>query len=52
MMSLTKIHRIHSAIKETAGKLDKELTYSKDLQKPEMISFYRNHLVFLNTLFD
>ena len=43
-----RIKRVKSAIAETQGKLDKELRYSEDLQKPEMVAFYRQHLAKLN----
>ena len=39
-----RIRRITSAMIETQDKLNKELRYSEDLQKPEMIAFYRSHL--------
>ena len=40
-------NRINQAINETQRMLDKQLSYSFDLQKPVAIKFYRDHLAFL-----
>ena len=39
-----KKRRIFSAIEETERLLNKELSYSEDLQKSEQIEFYRSHI--------
>lgn len=36
--------RIVQALIETQDKLDKELAYSKDLQKADTVAFYRSHI--------
>ena len=36
--------RIVEAMIETQDKLDKELSYSEDLQKADRIAFYRQHI--------
>ena len=45
-MKLTneRTRRIVEAMIEAQGKLDKELAYSEDLQKKDMIEFYHNHI--------
>jgi hypothetical protein len=42
-----KIRRITEAMIETAGKLEKELSRSEDLQHKDMIEFYRSHIITL-----
>jgi len=37
-------NRITSALIETSEKLEKELTYSEDLQHADTIAFYRRHI--------
>ncbi len=40
--------RVIQAMSETSNLLNKELAYSKDLQKPERIQFYLDHIKTLN----
>jgi hypothetical protein len=42
--------RITEALIETQRKLDKELEYSKDLQKQDMIDDYRTHIARLENM--
>lgn len=51
-MKLTneRTRRIVESIIEAQGKLNKELAYSEDLQKKNMIEFYRNHIAKLEGL--
>lgn len=42
--------RTNQAISETHRLLSKELSYSKDLQKPEVIARYENHLAKLQDM--
>jgi len=44
------IARTHQSIAETHRLLSKELSYSKDLQKPEVIARYENHLAKLQDM--
>lgn len=46
----TRRRRIVEAMKETQRKLDKELSYSEDLQKKDMIQFYQNHIAKLEKM--
>lgn len=39
--------RIEQAMIETQNKLDKELTYSEDLQHKDMIQSYQEHIEYL-----
>ena len=43
-MTADKAFRIHQAINETTYLLNKELEYSVDLQKTDMVIFYRQHI--------
>lgn len=43
-------NRVVSSLVETQDKLEKELSYSKDLQHTDMITFYRQHIVKLNNM--
>lgn len=49
-MTTSTLNRIKQAAKETQSKLDKALSYSYDFQKPEQISFYHAHLLYLDQL--
>lgn len=50
MLSLEYKRRVIQAQIETQRKLDKELTYSLDLQKKDMVCFYEEHLVKLTAM--
>lgn len=45
-----KVNRIKQAIAETRTLLSNENQYRLDLQKPEKIEFYTNHLEYLHSL--
>ena len=46
-MTADKAFRIRQAIIETTYLLNKELEYSVDLQKTDMVIFYRQHIATL-----
>ena len=50
MTAIEKTKRIDSALKETKRLLNKELSYSEDLQNKEEISFLRGHIDKLNRM--
>lgn len=43
-MTTEKLRRINEAIIETEMLLEKELTYSEDLQDTKQVEFYHNHI--------
>ena len=45
-----KTNKITKAIIETERLLNKELSYSEDLQKQDRVDFYRNHLDMLSNM--
>jgi len=49
-MTDTKAKRILQAMNETNTLLNKELQYAPDLQKVDMINFYRQHIVNLTAM--
>ena len=42
--------RVYEAIDETEKHLNRELSYSEQFQKKDMVNFYRNHLEKLNNM--
>jgi len=50
VMTDTKAKRILQAMNETNTLLNKELQYAPDLQKVDMINFYRQHIVNLTAM--
>ena len=50
VMTDTKAKRILQAMNETYTLLNKELQYAPDLQKVDMVNFYRQHIVNLTAM--
>lgn len=49
-MTSEQIKRTREALTETSILLDRELAYLPQHQKLEMIAFYKNHIIKLNTM--
>ena len=49
-MTQNQTARVKQALTETEQLLNKELSYSQDLQKTDQIAFYRSHLIKLQTM--
>ena len=44
--------RVLECITETTGKLDKEMRFSPDLRKDDVVAFYTAHIAKLNAMLD
>lgn len=51
-MNIAYRQRIESALTETRMLLAKELAYSVDLQKPDQVAFYNQHIAKLQNYLD
>lgn len=49
-LTTEQIKRVKQSIVETERLLNKQLSFSKDLQKTDMIEFYQNHIIKLNDM--